>query len=161
MENRNTPVIPLPNEGEGGAVFPGEESGATPVIPLPNPGEGGAVNPGTDTSSGTPIVIQPLPGTGSFVPIPQQLASARFLNAACGYPALSLYIGTLPAAGPLEAGSLSPFVQFASGRQTVTITDSSGYIYLQTRLRFDAGERSTLVVLLRTGGLELTRISEA
>ena len=154
METRNTPVIPLPNEGEGGPVFPGNQ-GVSPVVPLPNPGEGGPVNPGA--GSGNTIIIQPLPG---FVPIPQQLTNVRFLNAACGYPALSLYIGSAPAAGPLEAGRASSFVRFSAGRQTVTITDSSGYIYLQSRLRFEAGERTTLVVLLRDGGLELQRIDE-
>ena len=153
METRNTPVIPLPNEGEGGAAFPGD-AGAVPVVPLPNTGEGGAVNPG----QGNTIVIQPLPG---FVPIPQQLTSVRLLNAACGYPALSLYIGSTPVAGPLEAGLVSSFVRFNAGRQTVTITDSSGYIYLQTRLRFEAGERQTLAVLLRAGGLDLQVIREA
>ena len=152
METRNIPVIPLPNEGEGGAVFPGD-TGAAPVIPLPNPGEGGPVNPGQSNT----IIIQPLPG---FVPVPQQLTSVRFLNAACGYPALSLYVGSTPVAGPLEAGRASSFVRFQAGRQTVTITDSSGYIYLQTRLRFEAGERTTIVVLLRDGGLELQRINE-
>lgn len=154
MENRNTPVIPLPNEGEGGPVYPG--GAGVPVVPLPNPGEGGPVNPGTG-SSGNTIIIQPLPG---FVPVPQQVTAVRLLNAACGYPALSLYVGGAPAAGPLEAGRLSPYVRFAAGRQTVTVTDSSGYIYLQTRLRFDAGERTTLAVLLRDGGLEIERIDE-
>ena len=152
MESRNTPVIPLTNEGEGGPVFPGD-TGASPVIPLPNPGEGGPVNPG----QGNTIIIQPLPG---FVPVPQQLTSVRFLNAACGYPALSLYVGSTPVAGPLEAGRASAYVRFSAGRQTVTVTDSSGYIYLQTRLRFEAGERTTIVVLLRDGGLELQRIDE-
>ena len=155
MENRSIPVIPLPNEGEGGPAFPGgnnNTSGSTPVAPLPNPGEGGPVSPGGNT-----IIIQPLP---DFSPIPQQLSHLRFLNAACGYPALSLYVGSAPAAGPLEAGAVSSFVRFPSGRYTVTVTDSSGYIYLQTRLRFNAGERATLSVLLRSGGLELLRIEE-
>ena len=73
-----TPVIPLPNPGEGGPVYPGNDtggsgngntgngsnmggnnsngntgsgsnSGAIPVIPLPNPGEGGPVYPGNNT----------------------------------------------------------------------------------------------------------------
>lgn len=58
-----TPVIPLPNPGEGGPVYPGNNtggngngssgsgsnSGAMPVIPLPNPGEGGPVYPGNNT----------------------------------------------------------------------------------------------------------------
>ena len=72
-----TPVIPLPNPGEGGPVYPGNNtggsgngntgngsnmggnnsngntgsgsnSGAIPVIPLPNPGEGGPVYPGNN-----------------------------------------------------------------------------------------------------------------
>ncbi len=49
MENRNlgnTPVIPLPNVGEGGPVYPGPDASNTPVVPLPNPGEGGPVYPG-------------------------------------------------------------------------------------------------------------------
>jgi len=152
MENRSTPTIPLPNAGEGGPAFPGNTSGGTAVTPLPNAGEGGPVNPGTGT-----VIIQPLPG---FVPITQQLTNVRFLNAACGYPALSLYVGASPAAGPLEAGSVSAYMRVPAGRQTVTVTDSSGYIYLQTRLRFEPGESTTVAVLLRTGGLELLRIEE-
>ena len=33
-------VIPLPDLGEGGPVYPGNDSGGDAVIPLPNPGEG-------------------------------------------------------------------------------------------------------------------------
>lgn len=66
-----TPAIPLPNPGEGGAVYPGNgvngesdaqindtgannmDTGASmPVIPLPNPGEGGAVFPGNNMNGG-------------------------------------------------------------------------------------------------------------
>ena len=49
-------VIPLPNPGEGGPVYPGNMNGGTtdfgqiPVVPLPNPGEGG---PGYPGGSGT------------------------------------------------------------------------------------------------------------
>ena len=154
MENRNLPTIPLPNPGEGGAVNPGNGTvqNGTAVIPLPNPGEGGAVNPGIPV-----IPIQPLPG---FIPAFPQTTSLRFLNAACGYPPLSLYIGSVPAGGPLESGSISAFSRLNAGRQTVTVTDSSGYIYLQTRLRFEPGERYTLAVVLRAGGLELIAIQE-
>lgn len=149
MENRNLPTTPLPNPGEGGPVYSGEP-GNTPAIPLPNPGEGGPVAPGPS--------IQPLPG--GYIPLYPQAASVRLLNAACGYPPLSLYIGGAPAAGPLEAGSLSAFARVLPGRQTITITDSSGYIYLQTRLRLEGGERSTIAILLRAGGLELALIRE-
>ena len=154
MENRNLPAIPLPNPGEGGPVTPGADSAqsGSAVIPLPNPGEGGAVNPGAPA-----IPIQPLPG---FIPAFVQTASLRFLNAACGYPPLSLYIGGQPAGGPLQPGAVSAFARINGGRHTVTVTDSSGYIYLQTQMRFEPGERYTLAVTLRTGGLELIRIQE-
>ncbi|MBQ7943801.1 MAG: DUF4397 domain-containing protein [Lachnospiraceae bacterium] len=47
MAQEDVPTTPLPNPGEGGAVYPGdEETGAVPVTPLPNEGEGGAVFPG-------------------------------------------------------------------------------------------------------------------
>ncbi len=66
---RNTgaePVIPLPNPGEGGPVYPGNDSGAEPVIPLPNPGEGGPVYPGND-SGAEPVIPLPNPGEGGPV----------------------------------------------------------------------------------------------
>ena len=86
----DAPVAPLPNPGEGGPVYSGEDDGPVPVIPwpnpdddghvpvapLPNPGEGGPVSPGN--------VIQPLP----VQPLPTiTYAAVRFLNAAYGYPA--------------------------------------------------------------------------
>ena len=66
------PVIPLPNPGEGGPVYPGNMdtgSGQEAVIPLPNPGEGGPVYPG-DTDSGAvvePVIPLPNPGEGGPV----------------------------------------------------------------------------------------------
>lgn len=84
-----TPVIPLPNTGEGGSVYSGGEvsgetdgaindtemnykrnnegNGATPVIPLPNPGEGGAVFPGNSGTGATPVIPLPNPGAGGAV----------------------------------------------------------------------------------------------
>ncbi len=86
-----TPAIPLPNPGEGGAVYPGNGvngetdgaindtnmnngRGATPVIPLPNPGEGGPVFPGSNNNTGnnmgsgaTPVIPLPNPGEGGPV----------------------------------------------------------------------------------------------
>ena len=44
MVNADEPMIPLPNVGEGGPVYPGNmdtgvtDPGQVPVIPLPNPG---------------------------------------------------------------------------------------------------------------------------
>lgn len=73
-----TPIVPLPNPGEGGPVYPGENmpvqpdnNGSSPlpetpdanrpVIPLPNPGEGGPVYPGNQMpqNPGTSFPIYP------------------------------------------------------------------------------------------------------
>mgnify|MGYP000899281615 CR=1 FL=1 len=88
--NDNTPVIPLPNPGEGGPVYDGN-SGNTPVIPLPNPGEGGPVYDGS--TGNIPVIPLPNPGEGGPVnggssvrpPIWLPLSRVRFLNAAFGY----------------------------------------------------------------------------
>lgn len=62
---RNTPVAPLPNVGEGGPVNSGTGGGSnTPTIPLPNPGEGGPVGGG---GSDTPTIPLPNPGEGGPV----------------------------------------------------------------------------------------------
>lgn len=44
----DTPVTPLPNPGEGGPVYSGDDDSQIPAIPLPNPGEGGPVYSGDD-----------------------------------------------------------------------------------------------------------------
>ena len=64
MADANTPVIPLPNPGEGGPVAPGDDTD-TPVSPLPNPGEGGPVYPGG--SADVPTIPLPNPGEGGPV----------------------------------------------------------------------------------------------
>ena len=60
----NTPLIPLPNPGEGGSVFPGDDAvnDQTPQIPLPTPEQSGTVYPGAD--------MEGLPPTGTRPPTP-------------------------------------------------------------------------------------------
>ena len=57
---RDTPVVPLPNPGEGGPVA---DLDNVPVIPLPNPGEGGPV---ADLDN-IPVIPLPNPGEGGPV----------------------------------------------------------------------------------------------
>lgn len=66
----NTPVIPLPNPGEGGPVGPdnGGNGSNIPVIPLPNPGEGGPVGP-DNGGNGSNIPVIPLPNPGEGGPV--------------------------------------------------------------------------------------------
>lgn len=151
MENRNIPVTPLPNPGEGGAVFPGDES-SIPVIPLPNPGEGGAVNPGT---TGGTIIIQPLPG------VPVRYAAVRFLNATHGYPAFRIFVDGVRAVNLLSSGTASGYIRVPSGSRVITIAGQDGYIYLEQPLSFPASSTSTVAIINRAGGLSLTRIADA
>lgn len=151
MENRNIPVTPLPNPGEGGAVFPGDES-SIPVIPLPNPGEGGAVNPG---NTGSTIIIQPLPG------VPVRYAAVRFLNATHGYPAFRIFVDGVRAVNLLSSGTVSGYIRVPSGSRVITIAGQDGYIYLEQPLSFPASSTSTVAIINRAGGLSLTRIADA
>ena len=156
MDNRNMPVTPLPNPGEGGAVFPGGDSANTPVVPLPNPGEGGAVFPG---NSGNTVIVQPLPDY--VITVPTRYAAVRFLNATHGYPAFRIFIDGTRVVNLLDAGSASGYVRIPAGTHTITVRGQDGYIYLEQPLSFPSGTTSTVAIINRTGGLTLTRIADA
>ena len=47
-----------------------------------------------------------------------------------------------------------------SGYQTVTITGTDGYIYLQKTLPFESGGRFTIAIINRPGGLDLLKITD-
>ena len=110
--NDNTPVIPLPNPGEGGPVYDGN-SGNTPVIPLPNPGEGGPVYDGS--TGNIPVIPLPNPGEGGPVnggssvrpPIWLPLSRVRFLNAAFGYTPIRIQINRVRVVTRLGYASVS------------------------------------------------------
>ena len=174
-DDSQIPAIPLPNPGEGGPVYSGDDDNAQiPVIPLPNPGEGGPVYPGSDDNAQIPVIPLPNPGEGGPVypggfiqpvqpiqPLPTvTYASVRFLNAAYGYPAFRVYVGNRRAARLLNFASLSAYVRLAAGYQTVTVTGTDGYVYIQKTIPFEAGGRFTIAVINRPGGLDLLRITD-
>ena len=66
MRMGNTPVIPLPNPGEGGPVYSGDDTNLdnTPLIPLPTPEQSTPVYP---EDSNIPII--PLPTPEQSVPV--------------------------------------------------------------------------------------------
>ena len=155
MENRNIPVTPLPNPGEGGAVFPGGDlPGAVPVVPLPNPGEGGPVNPG---NSG--VVIQPLPEIP--IVVPTRYAAVRFLNATHGYPAFRIFIDGVRVVSLLSAGTASSYIRVPAGSRIITVSGQDGYTYLEQPLSFASSSTSTVAIINRAGGLMLTKIEDA
>ena len=157
MENRNIPVTPLPNPGEGGAVFD-DLTDAAPIIPLPNPGEGGAVNPGNSSATGG-IVIQPLPEIP--IVVPTRYAAVRFLNATHGYPPLRIFIDGVRAVNLLSAGTASGYIRVPAGNRVITVSGQDGYTYLEQPLTFASSSTSTAAIINRAGGLTLTKIEDA
>ena len=160
-ENRivlDTPVAPLPNPGEGGPVY--DDEAQLPSVPLPNPGEGGPVY---DDGTPTPIITYPNPGS-AIQPLPTtptfSYAAIRFLNAAYGYSGFRAFIGNRRAASLLSFSAVSAYSRVSSGYQTVTITGTDGYIYLQKTLPFESGGRFTIAIINRPGGLDLLKITD-
>lgn len=171
MENRNltpsqpgmdagegaSPVIPLPNPGEGGPVFPGD-GGSTPSAP---PSGGGSPSRPTPSqpSVGGAITIQPLPGT--IITVPTRYAAVRFLNATHGYPAFRIYVDDTRVVNLLGAGTASGYIRIPAGNRRITVAGQDGYIYIQDILPFASGSTSTVAIINRTGGLTLTQIADA
>ncbi len=151
------PVIPLLRPGEGGAVFDPDsvitDPGQIPVIPLPNPGEGGAVYDPETGTGGSIIGIQPLPSYPIYV---QPNAAVRFLNTTHGYPDLRVSIDGTRVVTLLAAGEASCYNRIASGRRTVTVLGTDGYVYLQKPITFRQGRAYIVAIANRNGGIDLT-----
>lgn len=144
MTRRSSPLSPSRTPGEGGPVY--DDGAQTPVIPLPNPGEGGL---SMTTGTPTPIITYPNPGS-AIQPLPTtptfSYAAIRFLNAAYGYSGFRAFIGNRRAASLLSFSAVSAYSRVSSGYQTVTITGTDGYIYLQKTLPFESGGRFTIAI---------------
>ena len=151
------PVIPLPNVGEGGPVYPGNDSGAEPVIPLPNPGEGGPVYPGNTITGGWVCPIGGcVSGGGSW----RRMSRVRFLNAAYGYAPFRIFVGNNRFISPLNYASVSSYGRVRPGYQTITVTGMDGYIYIQKSLLFQTGAAATVAVINTASGLDLLQIPD-
>ena len=176
------PVIPLPNPGEGGPVYPGNtDSGAEPVIPLPNPGEGGPVYPGNGGGSSIVEPVIPLPNPGEGGPVYpgntggswgcsnctttvttwRRTSSVRFLNAAYGYSAFRVHVGSGRFVSPLNYASASSYGRFRPGYHTVTVSGRDGYIYIQKSMLLQAGAASTIAIINTASGLDLLQITDS
>ena len=169
MDNntRSTPVIPLPNPGEGGPVYneTADTNAAAPVVPLPNPGEGGPVYDGSSSPS-VPVIPLPNPGEGGpvyggVIPIRPRAARVRFLNAAFGYQPFRILINNTRTVSWLNYGAVSSYSRVASGYQTITVTGTNGYIYIQKTLPFQPGSGSTIAMINTASGLDLLQIPDS
>lgn len=160
------PVIPLPEVGAGGPVYPGNDGSAEPVIPLPSPGEGGPVYPG-DSGSAEPVIPLPSPGEGGPVypgggtVIQPGTSRVRFLNAAYGYPAFRVSVANSLFAGRLGYAAVTGYGRVRAGYQTVQVTGTNGRVYLRRSVPFTAGSLSTLAIINTAGGLDLLQIPDS
>lgn len=190
--NAGIPVIPLPNPGEGGPVYPGPDNpddnnnAGVPVIPLPNPGEGGPVYPGPGNNQNYPggIVIQPIfPGNnnnnqggwlcsnnvcGGAAILPGIIgtvwpgaAKVRFINAAYNYPAFRVFVGNNRFVNLLNYASATSYGRVSAGYQTVTISGTDGYIYIQKTMPFQAGGITTIAIINTASGMDLLQITDS
>ena len=162
------PVIPLPNPGEGGPVYPGNSGGAVtePVIPLPNPGEGGPVYPGPGVTVRPPVWNCPSNGCAVILPgiigtVWPGAAKVRFLNAAYGYPAFRIFVGNTRFVNLLNYASAAGYGRVAAGYQTVTVTGTDGYIYIQKTMPFQANGISTIAIINTASGMDLLQITDS
>ena len=177
------PAIPLPNPGEGGAVFPGNNNGnnsgsnnnvgATPVIPLPNPGEGGAVYPGNNNNNrpgnnfvpsipGTIIITYPRPNENcSFCnPGSDRNGKVRFMNASNGYNPFWVYINDKLLVNDFGFADVTEYVDVASGRPVITLMGENGYVYLQQPVEVSSGSTLTMAIVNTDSGLGLKVIND-
>ena len=148
----NTPVIPLPNPGEGGPVHPGNTNGNiqdnTPVILLPNPGEGGPVYPGNMNNQGNnninnmlSNIIGTIISTHPRPNVPCRLCNSsstrsgyiRFLNAATGYNPFVIFVNDSMISDNFNFAEVTDYERISDGRQIVTVMGENGYIYVINR----------------------------
>lgn len=188
MDSRNAndgnPSIPLPNPGEGGAVYPGmtednmQNNSATPVIPLPNPGEGGAAFPGTGRPQGgnagniggtvlpniigTIISTYPRPNEPCRFcsPTNPRAGYARFLNAATGYNPFVVFLNENMFSSSLNFAEVTAYERVGRGTQVVTIMGENGYIFVQKQVEFRNDEYVTIVIINTESGLDIQVISD-
>lgn len=172
----------MDNNSGGNGSF-GDDLSSIPVIPLPNPGEGGPVYNGPDHNrpsgsmwqpghSHVPVYRPVFPSNGSITIFPgigfpcyncttsSSLGQVRILNASSGYPPFNVSLGNWRIGEQLDNGDLTSYVQASSGFQTVTVSGTNGYIYIQKMITIRSGSASTVAIINTSTGLDLLEISD-
>ena len=129
--------------------------GGEAVIPLPNPGEGGPVYPGNTGGSWG------CSNCTTTVTTWRRTSSVRFLNAAYGYSAFRVHVGSGRFVSPLNYASASSYGRFRPGYHTVTVSGRDGYIYIQKSMLLQAGAASTIAIINTASGLDLLQITDS
>ena len=172
----------MDNNSGGNGSF-GDDLSSIPVIPLPNPGEGGPVYNGPDHNrpsggmwqpgySHVPVFRPVFPSNGSITIFPgigfpcyncttsSSLGRVRILNASSGYPPFNVSLGNWRIGEQLDNGDITSYVQASSGFQTVTVSGTNGYIYIQKMITIRSGSASTVAIINTSTGLDLLEISD-
>ena len=172
----------MDNNSGGNGSF-GDDLSSIPVIPLPNPGEGGPVYNGPDHNrpsgsmwqpghSHVPVYRPVFPSNGSITIFPgigfpcyncttsSSLGRVRILNASSGYPPFNVSLGNWRIGEQLDNGDLTSYVQASSGFQTVTVSGTNSYIYIQKMITIRSGSASTVAIINTSTGLDLLEISD-
>ena len=172
----------MDNNSGGNGSF-GDDLSSIPVIPLPNPGEGGPVYNGPDHNrpsggmwqpgySHVPVYRPVFPSNGSITIFPgigfpcyncttsSSLGRVRILNASSGYPPFNVSLGNWRIGEQLDNGDITSYVQASSGFQTVTVSGTNGYIYIQKMITIRSGSASTVAIINTSTGLDLLEISD-
>ena len=85
----------------------------------------------------------------------------RFLNAAYGYSAFRVHVGSGRFVSPLNYASASSYGRFRPGYHTVTVSGRDGYIYIQKSMLLQAGAASTIAIINTASGLDLLQITDS
>ncbi len=167
------------NAGENEKSGSKGNSGATPVIPLPNPGEGGPVYPGNNTGGnngnsnpqgglnipaiiGTIITTFPRPGEPCkfCANSSQTTGKVRFLNAASNYNPFRVYINDQLFVQTLNFAEVTAYEKVPNGYQIVTIMGDNNYIYIQKPVMVPRAGAVTIAICNTQTGLDLFVISD-
>lgn len=185
-KNANMPMVPLPNEGEGGAlpVLPtvptNPSTDGFPVIPLPNVGEGGAVAPIIPNPiPPRPTPVPPTPGNlGGIIatiittyPRPnipcdfcnnqkEDTGMVRFLNGANDYNAFCISVNDQVFVQPFYYAEVTEFEKVPSGSQMITVAGEDGYVFIQQSVAIPKDENLTVAIMATASGLELVLVSD-
>ena len=168
-----TPMIPLPNPGEGGAVYPGTTQPDTNgnnnmngnMGNLPNnmfPNIGNLPNFIPQNIIGTIISTHPRPNEPCRFCNPNitRSGNVRFINAAVGYNPFVVFVNENIFSTSFAFGELTGYERVAEGNQIVTIMGENGYIYVQKPVQIQSNETVTMAIVNSDSGLDIEIIPD-
>lgn len=170
MYNEITPIIaPLQSQAQDDPIDPGFTY-PDMNVPATPPSDDTVIDPGFSVTPNNPGFPGNRPPVITVIPQPirpclfcssnQWLPSAvRFLNAAVGYNAFTIYVGSLLVYTGLEAAEITRYTRVNPGFQTVTIQAANGYVFLQKSVYFGDG-MSTVAIVNSGRTIDVTTISD-